>query len=56
MENTNQNETGHFSDKELNEILASFEQMESSLTEEQMDKIQAAWDQVKRNSLYKNNQ
>jgi len=48
-----QTETNHFSEQELNEILISFEQIETGLTKEQIEKVQNAWSQVKREKLYK---
>lgn len=49
---SNTNENGHFSEKELNEILQSFEQTEPGLTQEQIEKITNAWNKVNRDNLY----
>lgn len=50
--NNKPEETGHFSEKELNEILKSFDQEKNPLTSEQLEKIQKAWEKVTRTNLY----
>lgn len=42
----------HFNESELSEILYSFEQSEHKLTQDQLEKIQKAWQKVERKNLY----
>ena len=42
----------YFSETELNEILQSFEQTEKGLSNEQLEKINQAWQKVKRDRLF----